>query len=64
MQKRGGSNMKTYLVTYTATYNVISDSEDNAVDEAIQAHSIHPDGTWEAEIDHYNSDNYDTLGVK
>jgi neutral trehalase len=47
--------MKKYLVTYTATYDVMSDSEDNAVDEAIEAHSMHADGTWEAETDHYDT---------
>lgn len=56
--------MKTYLVTYTATYDIPADSEEDAIDKALEAHAIHADGTWEADIDHYDSDNYNTLGVK
>ena len=55
--------MKTYLVTYTSTYEIPADSKEDAIDKASQANTRHDDGTWEADIDHYNSDNYNTLGV-
>ena len=38
--------MKTYLVTYTATYEIPADSKEDAIDKASQANTRHADGTW------------------
>jgi uncharacterized protein (UPF0212 family) len=56
--------MKSYQVTYSATYWVNATSEDEAVELAIQEHEKLPDGDWEAMIDPYDSNNFNTLGEK
>lgn len=39
--------MTTYLVTYTAQYEITADSEDQALSLAIEEHEEMPDGIWE-----------------
>ena len=56
--------MKSWQVTYTATYFVEAVDEDEALEVAMEAHSDIPDGSWEVELDTYNSNNYNTLGEK
>jgi hypothetical protein len=56
--------MKTWQVEYTAAYWVEAESEDEAIDLAMEKHSELPDGDWNAFIDPYDSNNFDTLGVK
>lgn len=56
--------MKTYQVDYNATYWVKANSEEEAIELAIEQHADMPDGDWEAMIDPYDSDNFNTLGEK
>jgi hypothetical protein len=56
--------MKTWQVEYNATYWVEAETEDEAIDLGIEAHSQLPDGDWKAFIDPYDSDNFNTLGEK
>ena len=56
--------MKTYQVNYQATYWVKANSEDEAVELGIEEHEEFPNGDWEAFIDPYDSDNFNTLGEK
>lgn len=56
--------MKTYQVEYSATYWVTADSEEQAIELAIEQHEQMPDGDWNAFIDPYDSDNFNTLGEK
>lgn len=50
--------MKSYQVTYTATYWVDAESEDEAIEKAIIVHEDMPDGDWDAMIDPYDSNNF------
>lgn len=56
--------MKTYQVEYSATYWVQADSEEQAIELAIEQHEQLPDGDWNAFIDPYDSNNFNTLGEK
>lgn len=55
---------KTYQVEYSAVYWVTADSEEDAIEKAIEEHEDMPNGDWEAFIDPYDSDNFNTLGEK
>jgi hypothetical protein len=55
---------KTYQVEYNATYWVTAESEEQAIEFAILCHEDMPDGDWNAFIDPYDSDNFNTLGEK
>lgn len=55
---------KTYQVEYNATYWVTADSEDEAIELAIEEHQSMPDGDWNAFIDPYDSNNFNELGEK
>lgn len=55
---------KSYQVEYTATYWVEAESEDEAIELAIYEHEDLPNGDWNAFVDPYNSDNFNTLGEK
>ena len=50
--------MKSYQVEYQATYWVEADSEEQAIELAIEQHEHLPDGDWEAMIDPYDSNNF------
>jgi hypothetical protein len=50
--------MKTWQVEYNATYWVEAESEDEAIEKAIEQHENFPDGDWEAVIDPYDSNNF------
>lgn len=52
--------MKTYQVEYTAVYWVKANSEDEAIELAIQEHEEMPNGDWEAFIEPWNPDNSNT----
>ncbi len=54
--------MKTYQVEYQATYWVQAESEEQAIELAIEEHIDMPNGDWEAFIDPYDSDNFNTTG--
>jgi hypothetical protein len=41
--------MTTYLVTYTAQYQVTANTPDQAIAKAIDEHEQLPDGIWEPE---------------
>jgi hypothetical protein len=56
--------MKSYQVTYSATYWVNAESDEQAIELAIEQHEQLPDGDWEAMIDPYDSNNFNTLGEK
>jgi hypothetical protein len=58
--------MKTliYQVEYSATYWVVAESEQQAIELAIEEHNDMPNGDWEAYIDPYDSNNFNTLGEK
>jgi hypothetical protein len=55
---------KVYQVEYSAAYWVEADSEEEAIEKAIEQHAEMPDGDWEAMIDPYDSNNFNTLGEK
>lgn len=55
---------KTYQVEYSAVYWVTADSEEEAIEKAMVEQEEMPNGDWEAFIDPYDSDNFDTLGEK
>ena len=55
---------KTYQVEYNATYWVTAESEEQAIEFAILCHEDMPDGDWNAFIDPYDSDNFNTTGKK
>lgn len=50
--------MKSYQVEYSATYWVEADSEERAIELAIEQHEDMPDGDWNAFIDPYDSNNF------
>ena len=54
--------MKVYQVEYQATYWVQAESEEQAIELAIEEHNDMPNGDWEAFIDPYDSDNFNTTG--
>jgi hypothetical protein len=56
--------MKTWQVEYNAAYWVEATSEDEAIEKAMESHAEFPDGSWEAMIDPYDSNNFNTLGEK
>jgi hypothetical protein len=55
---------KTWQVEYSAAYWVEADSEDEAIELAMEKHADLPDGDWNAFIDPYDSNNFNTLGEK
>jgi hypothetical protein len=55
---------KTYQVEYNAVYWVTANSEEEAIELAIEEHEQMPNGDWEAMVDPYDSDNFNTLGEK
>jgi hypothetical protein len=55
---------KTWQVEYSAAYWVEAETEDEAIELAMEQHADLPDGSWEAMIDPYDSDNFNTLGEK
>ncbi len=50
--------MKVWQVDYIATYWVEAETEDEAIEKAIEQHEDMPDGEWEAIIDPYDSNNF------
>jgi len=62
--KLTSTDLKTWQVEYSATYWVKATSEDEAIELGIEEHSNLPNGDWEAMIDPYDSDNFNTLGEK
>jgi hypothetical protein len=56
--------MKTWQVEYNAAYWVEAETEDEAIELAMEKHAELPDGDWEAMIDPYDSNNFNTLGEK
>lgn len=46
---------KVYMVTYSATYWVTAETEDEAVEMAIEEHEDMPDGDWEAQVDYWET---------
>lgn len=42
---------KSWQVEYSATYWVEAETEEEALDLAIEQHSEMPDGSWEAELE-------------
>ena len=55
---------KSYQVSYNATYWVDAESEEQAIELAIAEHEDMPNGDWDAMIDPYDSNNFNTLGEK
>ena len=55
---------KSWQVEYSAVYWVEAETEDEAIELAIESHADMPDGSWEAMIDPYDSNNFNTLGEK
>ena len=43
--------MASWQVEYSATYWVEAETEDEAIDLAMEQHSEMPDGSWEAELE-------------
>ena len=62
--KLTSDDLKTWQVEYSATYWVQATSEDEAIDLGMEKHAELPDGDWNAFIDPYDSDNFNTLGEK
>jgi len=56
--------MKSWQVEYSAVYWVDAESEDEAIELGMEKHAEFPDGSWEAMIDPYDSNNFNTLGEK
>jgi hypothetical protein len=56
--------MKSWQVEYSAVYWVDAETEDEAIELGMEKHSEFPDGSWEAMIDPYDSNNFNTLGEK
>lgn len=53
---------KTYQVEYNATYWVVAESEEEAIEKGMEVHEEFPDGDWKAWIDPYDSSNFNTTG--
>jgi hypothetical protein len=64
MMSLTSKDLKTWQVEYSATYWVQATSEDEAIELGIEKHADLPDGDWNAFIDPYDSDNFNTLGEK
>jgi hypothetical protein len=64
MMKLTSNDLKVWQVEYSATYWVEATNEDEAIEKAIEEHADLPDGSWEAMIDPYDSNNFNTLGEK
>jgi hypothetical protein len=64
MMSLTSNDLKTWQVEYSATYWVKATSEDEAIEKAMEEHSDLPNGDWEAMVDPYDSDNFNTLGEK
>jgi hypothetical protein len=64
MMKLTSDDLKTWQVEYNATYWVEATSEEEAIDKAMEQHADLPDGDWNAMIDPYDSNNFNTLGEK
>jgi hypothetical protein len=56
--------MKSWQVEYSAVYWVDAETEDEAIELGMEKHADFPDGSWEAMIDPYDSNNFNTLGEK
>jgi hypothetical protein len=54
--------VKVYQVEYQATYWIQANSEEEAIEKAILVHEDMPDGDWEAFLDPYDSNNFNTTG--
>jgi len=48
---REAMSKQSWQVEYSATYWVQAESEDEAIELAIEEHSKGPDGSWEAELE-------------
>ena len=57
-------DQKTWQVEYSAAYWVEATTEEEAIDLAMEKHFDMPDGDWNAFIDPWDSNNFDTLGEK
>lgn len=55
---------KTYQVEYNAVYWVEAESEEEAIELGMIDHEDNPNGDWNAFIDPYDSNNFNTLGEK
>lgn len=55
---------KSWQVEYNATYWVEAETEEEAIEKGMEVHSDLPDGDWNAFIDPYDSNNFNTLGEK
>jgi len=64
MMEMTSNDLKTWQVSYNATYWVKATSEDEAIELGMEKHYEFPDGDFEAMIDPYDSDNFNTLGEK
>ena len=62
--KLTSNDLKVWQVEYNAAYWVEVTSEVEAIEKAMELHADLPDGSWEAMIDPYDSNNFDTLGEK
>jgi hypothetical protein len=62
--KLTSNDLKVWQVEYSAVYWVEATSEDEAIEKAMELHADLPDGSWEAMIDPYDSNNFNTLGEK
>jgi hypothetical protein len=56
--------MKTWQVSYNATYWVEAETEEEAIELGMEKHYEFPDGDFEAFVDPYDSNNFNTLGEK
>ena len=52
-----------YQVEYSATYWIVAESEEKAIELAIEEHNKMPNGDWEAMIDPYESSNFNSDGI-
>ena len=58
------AGIKSWQVEYSATYWVDAETEDEAIELGMEQHYEFPDGSWEAMVDPYDSNNFNTLGEK
>jgi hypothetical protein len=64
MMSLTSDDLKTWQVEYNAPDWVQATSEDEAIELGMEKHSELPDGDWNAFIDPYDSNNFNTLGEK
>jgi hypothetical protein len=64
MMSLTSNDLKTWQVSYNATYWVEATSEEEALELGMEKHYEFPDGDFEAMIDPYDSNNFNTLGEK